>query len=77
MINLYHDPAGEKIFDSYNPTKETKHKTTKEQHSIAMGFSELTDSEKINLLDTRVRTLEKRVEEKNMEIKQLKSLLKC
>ena len=65
------------LVTSYNPTKETKYKTTKEQHSIAMGFSELTDSEKIKLLDTRVRTLEKRVEEKNMEIKQLKSLLKC
>ena len=77
MVNLYRDPAGDKIFDSYNPAKETKYKTTKEQHSIAMGFSELTDSEKIKLLDTRVRTLEKRVEEKNMEIKQLKSLLKC
>lgn len=76
MVNLYRDPAGEKIFDSYNPTKEMKHKTTKEQHSIAMGLSELTDAEKINLLDTRVRTLEKRVEEKNVQIKQLETLLK-
>ena len=75
MVNLYRDPTGEKVFESANPSKLAQPKTTKEHHSMAMGLSELTDEEKVELLDSRVKVLEKRVEEKNQRINQLETFM--
>ena len=52
MVNLYRDPTGEKVFESANPSKLAQPKTTSEHHSMAMGLSELTDAEKVELLDS-------------------------
>ena len=75
MVNLYRDPTGEKVFESANPSKLAQPKTTKEHRSMAMGLSELTDGEKVELLDSRVKVLEQRVEEKNQRINQLETFM--
>ena len=75
MVNLYKDPTGERVFESTHPSKLAQPKTTSEHHSMAMGLSELTDAEKVELLDSRVKVLEKRVEEKSQRINQLENFI--
>ena len=75
MVNLYRDPTGERVFESANPSKLAQPKTTKEHRSMAMGLSDLTDGEKVELLDSRVKVLEERVEEKNQRINQLETFM--
>ena len=62
---------GEKVFKDTNPTNQTHTDTTGEHHSMAMGLTELTAVEKVDLLDARVKALESIVEEKNQKIYEL------
>ena len=71
MYNLYQDPTGQKVFKSTNPSQKTLPDTTDEHHSMAMGLTELTAIEKVNLLDARVKALENVIEEKNQKIYEL------
>ena len=77
MVNLYQDPTGERVFESTNPLKLAQPMTTSEHRSMAMGLSELTDAEKVDLLDARVKALEKRVDEKSQRINQLENFINC
>ena len=76
MVNLYYDPAGEKIFHATDPSRQTEQTMSSEHHSMAVGLSELTDTEKIKLLTSRVRTLEEKMEEKNKHIIELETIIK-
>jgi gamma-aminobutyric acid type B receptor len=71
MYSLYRDPMGEKVFKDTNPTHQPHTDTTGEHHSMAMGLTELTAVEKVDLLDARVKALESIVEEKNQKIYEL------
>ena len=71
MYSLYQDPMGDKVFKGTNPTHQTHTDTTGGHHSMAMGLTELTAVEKVDLLDARVKTLESIVEEKNQKIYEL------
>ena len=62
---------GDKVFKSTNPTNQTHTDTTGEHHSMAMGLTELTAVEKVDLLDARVKALENVIEEKNQKIYEL------
>ena len=70
MYNLYQDPMGEKVFKT-NLSQKTRSDTTDEHHNIAMGLTELTAIEKVDLLDARVKALENVIEEKNQKIYEL------
>ena len=74
MVNLYRDPSGEKIFDGTNPSSIHKHNTTSEHHSMAKSLPDLTDTEKIDLLNARIKGLEEKIEEKNKRIIQLEAV---
>ena len=62
---------GEKVFKSTNPSHKSQPNTTSEHHSMAMGLTELTAIEKVDLLDARVTALENVIEEKNQKIYEL------
>ena len=70
MHRLYQDPMGEDVFiDSAKLTHQIQ--TTGEHHSMAMGLTELTSVDKVELLDARVKALESIIEEKNDKIYKL------
>ena len=70
MYHLYQDPMGENVF--IGSPKLTHHiQTTGEHHSMAMGLTELTSVDKMELLDARVKALESIIEEKNDKIYEL------
>ena len=71
MYSLYQDPMGDGVFKDTNPSHKTQPNTTSEHHSMAMGLTELTAIEKVNLLDARVKALENIIEEKNQKIYEL------
>lgn len=73
MMNLYRDPSGLKIFDGTHPTKHTEQRTTSEHQIVAMGIPDLTDTEKIDLLNVRVKGLEEMVKNKNQRIIELEA----
>lgn len=73
MMNLYRDPSGSKIFDGTYPTKPTEQKATSENQIVAMGIPDLTDAEKIDLLNVRVKGLEEMVKNKNQRINELEA----
>ena len=73
MMNLYRDPSGSKIFDGTHPTNHTERKTTSENQIVAMGIPDLTDAEKIDLLNVRVKGLEEMVKNKNQRIVELEA----
>ena len=78
MVNLYRDPVGEKIFNGSNATKQSNHvKSATEYQSTAMDLSELMDAEKIKLLNSRVKALEAKVDEKNKRIAELEAIIKA
>ena len=72
MMNLYRDPSGSKIFDGTYPTKTTE-QATSENQIVAMGIPDLTDAEKIDLLNVRVKGLEEMVKNKNQRINELEA----
>lgn len=72
MMNLYRDPSGSKIFDGTYPTKPTE-QATSENQIVAMGIPDLTDAEKIDLLNVRVKGLEEMVKNKNQRINELEA----
>lgn len=72
-MNLYRDPSGVKIFNGTNPSKNMEQKTTSENQIVAMGLSDLTDKEKIDLLNARVKGLEEMVKDKNQRIVELET----
>jgi len=72
MINLYQDPKGEKVFENTNPTSKSE-KGIDPNSNIPASLSELTDKERVSLLETRVRSLEKEVQEKTKRISELEN----
>ena len=72
MISLYQDPNGDKVFEK---TMSIPSRNSDEQHQseLASKLPNLTDPEKIELLNARVKTLEERVELKNKRIRELES----
>lgn len=76
VINLYHDPTGEKIFSEMNPTRRTERTQSMDHHSMAVGMSGLTDTEKVALLTSRLMRLEEKVKERDERITELQSILK-
>ena len=76
MLKLYRDPAGEMIFRDTHPSKSTYKTQTKEHHNMALGMSELTDTEKVALLTSRVTSLEEKIRDKDRKIAELESIVK-
>ena len=72
MINLYQDPKGEKVFEKTNTTNKSE-KGIAPNSSIPAGLSELTDKERVSLLETRLRSLEKEIQEKTKRISELEN----
>ena len=79
MVNLYRDPVGDKIFNGTGSiaTKQSTHIKSSEYQSTAMDLSELMDAEKIKLLNSRVKALEAKVDEKNKRINELEAVMKA
>lgn len=64
---------GEKIFSATNPTGTVCQTQTKEHHDMAVGMSELTDSEKLCILTSRVKSLEQKLKDKERRIAELEN----
>ena len=78
MVYLYRDPTGDKIFSNgSSATKQSTHIKSSEYQSTAMDLSELMDAEKIKLLNSRVKALETKVDEKNKRITELETVIKA
>ena len=60
------------MFENTNPTNKHEKGITPNS-SIPAGLSELTDKERVSLLETRVRSLEKEVQEKTKRISELEN----
>ena len=82
-VNLYRDPTGDNIFSGTDPSKRTERSQIKESHNDrAAGMSELTDAEKVTLLNSQVARLQESVSEvkqtisqKNKRISELEAIL--
>ena len=83
-MNLYKDPTGDNIFNGIHPSKQEERSQIKEsQNERAAGMSELTDAEKVTLLNSQVGRLQESVSEmkqtvnqKNRRIAELETILK-
>ena len=61
-VNLYRDPSGDKIFSGIDPNKQSVRSQIKDSHNDrAAGMSELTDAEKVTLLNSQVVRLQERL----------------
>ena len=72
MVNLYQDPKGEKVFENTNPTNKSE-KGIPPNSSIPAGLSELTDKERVSLLEAKLISLEKEIQEKTKRISELEN----
>ena len=72
MVNLYQDPNGENILDKSYFLVHTDNKTTTTKLSHAPV--EMTDTEKVALMLTKVRNLKNTVDEANKKISQLQNI---
>ena len=74
MVNLYQDPKGEKVFENTNPTNKSE-KGIPPNSSIPTGLSELTDRERVSLLEARLESIEKDMQEKKKRILELENYI--
>ena len=79
MVNLYKDPKGEKVFQKTNPStmNERASSSSTPHSSVAMGLTELTEGERVSLLETRLNVLEKEIQVKNQRISELENYINC
>ena len=76
VLNLYRDPTGEKIFSEMNPTRRSDRTQSMDHHSMAVGMSGLTDTEKVALLTSRLTRLEEKLKERDERLTELQSIIK-
>jgi len=74
MINLYQDPKGEKVFENTNPSNKSESGIAPNS-SVPAGLSELTDKERVSLLEARLESIEKELQEKKKRISELENYI--
>ena len=72
MISLYRDPSGEKVFDG-TMSIPSRNSDDQQQSYLALKLPNLTDPEKIELMNAHIKTLEERMSMKNKRIHELES----
>ena len=76
VINVYRDPTGDNIFSGTTPSTQTFKTQSKEHHNMAVGISELTETERNSLLTSRVQSLEQKMKDKDRRIVELENIIK-
>ena len=71
MINLYQDPDGENVFKHSNPTTKREKNENSLSNSLPANLSELTDGEKVSLLQEKIIEMKKEIKEKTKRIDEL------
>ena len=72
MVILYKDPRGETVLENlFSYGKESKPAI----NCTVGDLSELTDADKIHLLQNKMNTLESMIKEKEIKILELKNIL--
>ena len=62
MVILYQDPTGDKVFGT-SMTAQSRNSEDQRRHELAAKLPNLTDPEKIELLNARVQSLEEKIRE--------------
>ena len=75
MVTLYNDPSGDKIFENTNPSQMNDRKSENDSKNMVMRMADLSDADKVPLLQARVNVLEQKLDEKNRKISQLENFL--
>ena len=77
MVSLYRDPTGKEIFSDLDPSRRTEKSEIKDNHNdLAINLSELSDSEKVVLLNSQVARLKEALISNNRRIAELESVTK-
>ena len=76
MIHLYQDPNGEKIFQKSNPSIKQETMSTFHSASFPVNISELTDEERVSLLQIRITEMEIEIEKKTKRIDELEKCVR-
>ena len=72
MINLYQDPDGENVFKNSNASMKLEKKANSlHSSSLPANLSELTDGERVSLLQAKITEMEREIEEKTKRIDEL------
>ena len=73
---MHRDPTGEDIFSHMDPCKRSRMSEIKDNHNdMAVSLADLTDSEKVVLLNSQMATLKETVDDKNKRIAELESII--
>ena len=76
LISLHRDPTGKEIFSDMDPFKRREKSDMKDnKNNMAIGLAELTDSEKVVLLNSQVARLKEILNDKNRRIAELESVV--
>ena len=72
MVSLYLDPTGEKVFVA-PLSAHSRGSEEQRSHDLAAKLPNLTDHEKIDLLNAHIQSLEEKMALKNERIRELES----
>ena len=76
MINLRHDPTGKDVLSNLHPSKCSEKSEIKDNHNdMAVNLADLTDSEKVVLLNSQVARLKETLNDKNNRIAELEAYI--
>ena len=77
MVSLYRDPAGEGIFIDLDPSRHTEKSEIRNNHNdLAVNLTDLSDSEKVVLLNSQVARLKETLTDKKRRIVELETVIK-
>ena len=70
LLNLYQDPAGDRVF-STSMTAQSRSSEDQNRHELEAKLPNLTDLEKIDLLNAHIQSLEEKLALRNKKIREL------
>ena len=75
-ISLHWDPTGKEIFSHMDPSKRSEKSEIKDNHNdMAVNLADLTDSEKVVLLNSQMARLKETLSDKIKRIAELESII--
>ena len=73
---MHRDPTGKEIFSHMDPFKRSQMSEIKDSHSdMAVSLADLTESEKVVLLNSQMSRLKETLNDKNKRIAELESII--
>ena len=75
-ISLHRDPTGKEIFSHMDPSKRSEKSEIKDNHNdMAVNLADLTDYEKVVLLNSQMARLKETLSDKIKRIAELESII--